>query len=136
MVKVISLVILACAMSATAQSFNDSEFPGTSGSAFIKMCSVVDQATKEMTHLDAMKLMTCVGYVAGAADGIQAEVGFLDLRGSKVLHLPFCLGDHVQRGDLVKIVLRYVKYHPETNHLPTAALALAAFREAFPCQQL
>ena len=76
---------------------------------------------------------TCVGYVRGVIDGtIDAWNTLLrSANGSQ----PFCAPAGVTVGQEQRIVLKYIKDHPEREHLLTSALVFRALSEAFPCSK-
>ena len=45
-----------------------------------------------------------------------------------------CIPDGVQREQMKKVLLKYLRDHPEKLHEPSAYLTLAAMQEAFPCR--
>jgi hypothetical protein len=69
----------------------------------------------------------CASYLVGMAQ-MSDFYGRLD--GSRQT---VCLPESPTNGQLRDVVLEYVKAHPATRHLPSEALALSAYHEAFPC---
>jgi hypothetical protein len=104
------------------------EYPST-GNAFDRLCSVVEKNKTETQHGVA-----CIAYVVGLIDGVSKETEFVLAVSNKQPPMPFCLSDDVENGQLIRIVLRYIRNHPEEAHLSTAFLVVQALREAFPCQ--
>jgi hypothetical protein len=45
----------------------------------------------------------------------------------------FCTPDGVNNGQAARIVVKYLRAHPEELHKPGSILAFAALKEAFPC---
>ena len=46
----------------------------------------------------------------------------------------FCLPGAISNQQATRIVLRYLKDHPESLHLNVSILAIRAFNEAYPCK--
>jgi len=77
--------------------------------------------------------MGCIGYVEGVSDGVFEEVAFAHAMSNKEPAKPYCLPEDTENGQLIRIVLKYVRDHPEEAHYSTAFLIVKALREAFPC---
>jgi Rap1a immunity proteins len=48
--------------------------------------------------------------------------------------LPFCIPDEVTRGQVVRVVIKYIDQHPEQTHELFGFLAYDALKEAWPCK--
>ena len=46
-----------------------------------------------------------------------------------------CVPREVTTDQLIRVVVRYLKDHPEKLHFDPAVVAHAAFKQAFPCKQ-
>ena len=69
----------------------------------------------------------CVGYITGVGD-IETMDGaaFPDRQ-------RFCTPDNATNGQIIDIVVKYLKDHPAARHLLGAILVVNALTEAFPC---
>lgn len=70
----------------------------------------------------------CSGYISGVSDAIasyQTVHAFPDF---------VCMPDQVQRGQIIDVVVKYLRDHPEKRHLGAASMVTAALRLAFPCE--
>jgi hypothetical protein len=125
------VVMLSCGVSASAQTTK--EYPYQSGNAFVRVCSVVEQAQR--TDAETQLAVGCLLYIAGFVDGVETGniLTMVQLRPTTVPK-PFCRPDGVENAQLVKIVLKYVRENPEDAHHPTGNVALWAFQKAFPCK--
>jgi hypothetical protein len=65
----------------------------------------------------------CAGHVVGVFD-MMVE---FPIPGARI-----CPG-RVERGQVVRVVVKYVKEHPEQLHLPAVVLTKTALVNAFPC---
>jgi hypothetical protein len=77
--------------------------------------------------------IACVAYVEGVAQGDAEEVTYVIATTSKVPPGRFCLPEASENGQLVRIVLKYIRKHPEEATYATAFLVASALRGAFPC---
>ena len=72
----------------------------------------------------------CLGFVAAIVDAHSTLVG------SDLMNPLFCTPKEVTEvtvGQMQKIVVKYLKDHPETLHLTASSLVFKALTEAFPC---
>jgi hypothetical protein len=88
-----------------------------SGNAFLRYCEGVDEPTA---------LGMCRGYVMGISDGLL------------MVHSSFsnaiCPPEHQTAEQLYRIVVKYMREHPEETHKFTSVLVFEAQAAAFPCQ--
>jgi len=92
-----------------------------SGNAFIRQCSVVEQE-RDLTTKDKAYQMVCAAYVSGYSEGAGFAVDHARSNGDS------------KAGQLVKVVLKHIREHPETAHSRTYVLVGRALQEAFPCR--
>jgi hypothetical protein len=69
----------------------------------------------------------CLGYILGASD-----LKTMDDLPNQRQHL-FCTAPAVINGQIVEVVVKYLKDHPENRHCQASTLVMAALIEAFPC---
>jgi hypothetical protein len=65
-------------------------------------------------------------------DGVVTEVAFAESVTQEKPPVPYSWPEEIELGEILRIVLKYIKDHPEAVHLQTAVLALRALQEAFP----
>jgi hypothetical protein len=72
-------------------------------------------------------------YISGLVDGIEMGnlTTMIQMLPTKVPK-PFCRPT-LETAQMARIVLKYIREHPEEPHLPAGDLALFAFQKAFPC---
>ena len=87
-----------------------------------------------LTPEETWSAFHCSGYLSGFLDGYVLGAGFDKLAlGSS--HPLFCLPDGGIAGDQDdRIVVKWLREHPERLHEPARILVMIALREAFPCK--
>jgi len=93
------------------------------GSQLLEHCKSYTKEN-ETTPIGAV----CFGYVMGTDDSHINFVVVGDL--TKV----WCMPLHMGSLQLIQIVVKYLKKHPELLHFSASSLVTAAFIEAFPCE--
>jgi len=106
-----------------------------SGNEFVRVCSFMensDPASTDYPHL--MEGALCTAYLMGLADGIVIESSYAEARFGLKISAPYCVRDTygMEQGQRVRILLKYIRNHPEKAHLPTAGLYINAMGDAFP----
>jgi hypothetical protein len=92
----------------------------------------VDKEDKTSTELTWV--MACTGFVNGFAEGVTFGTAYAaDKAGKKVPGL-FCRPVEVENGQIIRILLKYIRDHPEEAHEKTEWLLVAALRTALPCR--
>jgi hypothetical protein len=130
----VCLTVLLFAVSCSlASAQQPQEYPSTSGNAFVRICSVIDKDSEQRDGSDRMHLAACLAYVEGVLDGTSQEIAYVHVMTEKEPPKPFCLPDDVEMGQIVKIVLKYVRNHPEEAHERTGFLIAVALEDTFPC---
>ena len=111
-----------------------------SGNRFVDMCSFIDKPVDKWNATDVLNSGICQGYVIGFRDGVSLSIQMLKhnnnslsyLKGS-IEDLAICEPDHVEIGQIIKIMLKYIRDHPEQANLPTAELVILAEFNVYPC---
>jgi Rap1a immunity proteins len=103
-----------------------------SGNAFLRHCSVVEK-DYDLTSADKSNQMVCAAYVSGFVEGASAAITFGRSKGESPSSL-YCTDSGMEAGQLVRVVLKYIRSHPETAHLRTFVLVTRAFQAAYPCR--
>jgi hypothetical protein len=127
----IAFLLMAFAYPLVSQE--QSEFPSTSGNAFVRVCSALDKNSDEQTRMDYVHTAACIGYLTGIIDGVSEEAAYSHAMTERVPPSPFCMPDDAENGQLIRIVLKYIGDHPEEAHKRTAFLISLALKQAFPC---
>jgi hypothetical protein len=103
-----------------------------SGNAFLRQCSVVEK-DHDLTSADKSNQMVCAAYVSGFVEGASAAITFSRSKGESPSSL-YCTDSDMEAGQLVRVVLKYIRSRPETAHLRTFVLVTRAFQAAYPCR--
>jgi hypothetical protein len=131
---VVLLVTLTCLATGPSQNIDKRESVSESGNAFVRTCSSVDAPSGEKSDLVLAQVAVCAAYVDGLANGIQLELDLLESDGKGKFPEPHCAGDgRVEVGQMIRILLKYIRDNPEKAHWPTAALFALAMKQSFPC---
>jgi hypothetical protein len=107
------------------------EFPETSGNAFARLCSSIEKDTRTESEIGHMR--SCVGYVRGFTDGIEFGSSYVEDKVNKQVPHLFCEPDGAENGQIIRIILKYIRDNPTEAHLPTSLLIVDALKKAFPC---
>jgi len=72
----------------------------------------------------------CGGYISGIHDSVKDLV----LHGL-IAKDPYCMPSGINRGQLVRVVVSYVKDNPESFTQSASSSVLSAYSESFPCNE-
>ncbi|MGB1800151.1 MAG: Rap1a/Tai family immunity protein [Gammaproteobacteria bacterium] len=72
----------------------------------------------------------CGGYISGIHDSVKDMV----LHGL-IAKAPYCMPPGINRGQLVRIVVSYIKRNPESYAESASNSVLSAYYESFPCNE-
>jgi hypothetical protein len=154
--RIFAAVLLACTV-APAYAQKKTDLP-TEGNGLLDYCSVVVVAADSPDSIlsltgnrltdQMMKLNWCAGYLQATQDaasltqidlaligamGItlsgpdkQREAAFDMLRGA-------CIPERAPVSQLARVLVKWLREHPERLHEPRYILTKDAFKEAFPC---
>lgn len=103
-----------------------------SGVAFLRICSVVER-DHDLTMADKANKMECGAYISGFVEGASAAITFSRTKGESPSSL-YCTESDVEAGQLVRVVLKYIRANSQTAQLRTYVLVTRAFQAAFPCR--
>jgi hypothetical protein len=123
----LTLVVLCSLSSAQTPTENLHD----SGNAFLRVCAAVEKV-HDLTVRDVENQEASAGYLSGFSEGIAFAAQ--DTRTKTTFEVPYCAkSEEAEAGQLVKIVLKYIREHPEEAHLRTYLLVGRALQKAFPC---
>ena len=104
-----------------------------SGNAFVRFCSVADKVDKSSSDSDVQHAASCAFYVLGFVHGVEYGTGFTETTKGKNALQPFCRPDGVENGQMVRIVLKFIRENPEEAHKATPLLITLAMAQSYPC---
>lgn len=126
-------MVLAMLLSVMTNAQSATETLEVSGNAFVRQCSAVGKE-HDLSTSDKANQMTCAAYVSGFAEGVAFVTDSVQSKVGQQVPPVYCPGEGIEAGQLVKIVLKYIREHPEAAHLRTFILVGRSFQKAFPCR--
>lgn len=72
------------------------------------------------------------GVCAGFVSGVTNTLGYARL--SSPTTVPICIPDGFTVGQGARVFVKYLSDHPQSLHIEATALAITAYREAYPCK--
>lgn len=109
------------------------------GNEFLSKCSRVvaslDQSVPSDTVDSVAELGYQNGYCIGFAQGFTGALYTYGVLAGDKVHLVCLPSKSIKNGQALRVIVAYMKAHPEKLHLEEIILATFAFREAFPCGQ-
>jgi hypothetical protein len=122
------VTLLFCGAIASGQTM---DLPEKSGNAFVRFCSAVDK--DKNTEEEIPHVWGCLGYVEGLVEGMDGGYFFYENSMKGPVTRAFCVPPDTSHGQLVRIVLKFIRNNPEEAHKRTAFLIVEAINKAFPC---
>jgi len=111
-----------------------------SGNRYLEICSSNEKPQAQLNEMDFLNLGLCQGFMLGFHDGIGTAIAILQLNDSSLSYLKnsmedikICTPAGVENGQLIRVVMKYIRDHPEQAHEPAAVLVVKAELNAFPC---
>lgn len=107
-----------------------------SGNAFLAGCAPgfekADQPSTQ-TDIEVVGLLACIGFLHGVTDGMILGTSFANGATNTTSPAPWCMPPTATAIQVGRVLVKYIRAHPETAHESPSVLALYAFRDAFPC---
>jgi hypothetical protein len=105
----------------------------TDGNALLSFCQSVEKA--ELTDTDAIALQFCYGYIQGVIDGDGIWQGMMSYDKNHTHDkAKYCLPEEgFLYMQVARVVVKFLKEHPENLHWAGSVLVHNAFVKAFPC---
>jgi hypothetical protein len=99
-------------------------FAQSSGNELRETCQFLVKRSAAQTPVDVAKSGLCLGYVNA----------FLSLGPHLKPDMAFCIPKGVTPAQTTLVLLQYLDADPSETHQPAVALAIVAFRSAWPCK--
>lgn len=115
----LTVSIAANSVNVAAVSAQEGTFDVFTGNGFLQTCSGT------LADENAFRLGICFGWLSGFVDRDRLAAGIETRR--------ICQPAKSTNGQLMDVVLKYLRDHPSERHLPISILAYSALIEAFPC---
>jgi hypothetical protein len=109
----------------------------SSGNDFVASCSLIEKPSEQLTEVDFLKLGTCWGFMQGLEEGIGLSFAVVNKGEGSIADLGICFPSEgtVTTEQSTRVVLKYIREHPEKAHERTATLVVLAMKNAFPCNK-
>ena len=132
MKTILVLAVLCCGTVVSAQVPEEGFYE--SGNSFVRFCTAAERVSdmKGSTDSDVQHALNCSLYVLGIVHAVEFEVAYSEKMTGKKPVQPFCVPDNVENGQMVKVVLKYIRAHPEAAHKHAGLLVMLALGEAYP----
>jgi len=108
------------------------------GNELLSNCSAAERVAdgEHVSDKIAYDATACMAYLSGVRD-LNSLYRAAAIEDKTVLpDLVFCSPDDgVKTGQLARIVVKYLKGHPETLHRSEILLTMLALKDAFPCRR-
>src|ERR1043166_8216677 len=92
----------------------------TNGNSFLLVCNDAVDKPASTNPVEAFHTGMCIGFITGLDEGLTL------ITAVRNEPLPYCQPSEVTTAQLLRIVLKYIKDHPEIAHQRTELLALKA----------
>jgi hypothetical protein len=123
------------------------------GNGLLDYCShvvsLLDAPSTQKTQDDAVKAGWCAGYVEATEDRVEVwrigaaiqVMAAVNAGQPAPAHMhadedfaATCFPDGAPVAQLARVLVKWLRDHPEKLHEPKSLLVMEAFRDAFPCQ--
>jgi hypothetical protein len=145
-------VTVALSVAFTAAYAQEAQFP-KDGNGLLDYCNhvvnLLDAQATQKTQDDTMKIGWCLGYIDASEERISNwRVGTaIETLVTQKAGKPapsrlwadedfagICLPDGVSLGQVARVLVQWLRQHPERLHEAKSLLVMAALKDAFPCQ--
>jgi hypothetical protein len=105
------------------------------GESLLRTCSIQVRILdgEKVSSAEAVDAAICVGYVWGVHD-MEFTVQMLEEHQKVVLMHRSCTPSNSSTGQMVRVVVKYLRENHERLNMPAAVLVTDAIRSAFPCK--
>lgn len=105
------------------------------GNSLLTFCSLEVRLFDgdSLTGAEQVEAGYCVGYVTAVGDVLTTTGEIQKDKGIKLIE-PVCVPKSVPTGQVIRVLVKYLKENPEQLHYPADVLTIGALRRAFPCQ--
>lgn len=69
----------------------------------------------------------CMGYISAIVDDLASD--------NRINGFHACFSQYMTRGQVLDVVVKWLRDHPESRHLSANGLVARALSEAFPCSR-
>ena len=125
------LTLLLCVFSVPLTAQEQDQKVWNSGNEFLSLCGDMPDSPPAgaVTFPPKFHWGMCLGYVRGVDDGVQMAY---DIQNDPQ---PYCVPSEVTTGQMIRVLTKFIKDHPEKAHSKTKVLEIESLKDAFPCKQ-
>jgi hypothetical protein len=125
--RILALLLLVAASAARATG--DASFTGED---LLQGCVMAEQEMNgaTLTRDQGEPAMGCISYIAGVRDTITLYPP--TNKGKQLICIP--KDQKITGGQLVRVVLKWLRDHPEELNMPRVVTVLEALRDTWPCR--
>ncbi len=99
------------------------------GNYLLQRC---EAAVKALSSPDATRQRAAISYCYGLLQGVREVNRLYEHKHGNSAY--FCMGTkHLSHSETAKLVVNYLKQHPQRLHQTESILAVQALRQEFPC---
>jgi len=109
--------------------------PITTGNDLIRYCGMIDQALTGQAPPTSLLNTVDEAYMQCVWLGTIAGIKFLANTATQNAEHPICVPNTASTGQLLSVVVRYLRNHPEQLNDSFPNLVMYAFLEAWPCKR-
>ena len=133
LLKEIFVIVLLGSVLALGAATTQSVPADRTGTAFLRKCNpVVREADGEdVSAEEAVQGLLCMSYLSGFLDGHELAASTFESQYKRVVCPP---KGGVVGEQAARIVVKYLREHPETLHATDRVSVFIAFSRAFPCE--
>ena len=102
------------------------------GNTLMSLCQNADRTAQTQEPSEPASVLQCQAYIEGVFTGYSMVSKALNLKQVGIENV--CVPDEVTLGQITKVVVKYLKDHPEKLHLGAGQLTMTAIKDAFPCK--
>jgi|CZKR01.1.fsa_nt_gi hypothetical protein len=129
MARNLRFLVLSCCL---AFAFTTICSPQDSSSGYMDGNDLLEKCDSASSSVDRTE---CLGYVAGVMDAAVTMLNSLRAASSTKVPAMYCLPTGgIQLGQASRVILKWLKDHPEKQHLRGDLLIMMAMSDAFPCK--
>ena len=102
------------------------------GTTLLKLCQAEERVESTNNAGELVDVLQCQAYVEGVFTGYSMVSNALSLKEAGVERV--CVPDEAKLKQMILVVQKYLKDHPEKLHSGAGELIMTALKEAFPCK--
>ncbi|WP_448091798.1 Rap1a/Tai family immunity protein [Pseudomonas lini] len=98
------------------------------GNTLLSQCKIAIRGDANVESYDALQAGLCIGLIQGVRQTMLTYVDMLPKQERA------CFPERMTNNQGTRVVVKYLEDHPKSLHYPDTLLAMAAYRDAFPCK--